>query len=157
GKLTIRPNGLVHTVTVDKNNRATGVAFVDRLTRRHEEVRGRIVVLGASTLETTRLLLNSKSPAHPNGLANSSGALGKYFCEHVMGGSVNGIIHELAGRHGIPSDARPDGSGAHISKFRKVTGRSKEFLRCLGFEGGAGEGELRVWAHRDRGMGASFN
>src|SRR2546427_400831 len=37
GKLTIRPNALVHTVTVDKNNRATGVAFVDRLTRRHEE------------------------------------------------------------------------------------------------------------------------
>jgi len=156
GKLTIRPNALVHTVTVDKNNRATGVAFVDRLTRRHEEVRGRIVVLGASTLETTRLLLNSKSPAHPNGLANSSGVLGKYFCEHVMGGSVNGIIHELAGRHGIPSDARPHGSGAYIPKFRNVTERSKEFLRGYGFEGGAGAGEFPGVAHRLPGFGASF-
>jgi choline dehydrogenase-like flavoprotein len=156
GKLTIRPNSLVHTVLVDRNNRATGVAYVDRLTHRQEEARGRIVVLGASTLETTRLLLNSKSAAHPDGLGNSSGALGKYFCEHIMGGSVDGIIHELAGRHGIPSDARPHGSGAYIPKFRNVAERSKEFLRGYGFEGGAGAGEFPSIAHRLAGFGASF-
>jgi len=154
--LTIRPNSLVHTVLVDRNNRATGVAYVDRVTHRHEEARARVVVLGASTLETTRLLLNSKSAAHPNGLANSSGVLGKYFCEHIMGGSVDGIIHELAGRHGIPSDARPHGSGAYIPKFRNVTERSKEFLRGYGFEGGAGAGEFPGVAHRLAGFGAAF-
>ncbi len=156
GNLTIRPNSLVHAVLVDKNNHATGVAYVDRLTRKQAEVTGRIILLGASTLETTRLLLNSISPRWPTGLANSSGVLGKYFCEHIMGGSVNGIIHELEDRHGIPADARPYGAGAYIPKFRNVADRTKSFLRGYGYEGGAGAGEFPGIAHRLPGFGASF-
>src|SRR2546430_8963356 len=53
-------------------------------------VRAKVVVLAASTLESARLLLLSKSRSHANGLANSSGHVGHNFCEHIMGPGVTG-------------------------------------------------------------------
>src|SRR2546422_7047859 len=52
---------------------------------RSYEAKGKVVILAASTLESARLLLLSRSPQHPNGLGNSSGHVGHNFCEHVMG------------------------------------------------------------------------
>jgi len=73
-------------------NRATGVRVVDSTTREVLDFKARIVILAASTLESTRLLLLSKSAGYPEGLANSSGAVGRYFCEHVMGPGASGMM-----------------------------------------------------------------
>ena len=73
GNLTIVPNAVVREITVDKNTGlANGANFVERQSQREMHAKARVVVVGASCLESTRLLLNS-------GIANSSGALGHYL------------------------------------------------------------------------------
>lgn len=91
--VTLRTNAIVSEVLTDAAGRARGVTVVDRLTRRKEQLAGRAIVLAASTLESTRILLNSRSPQHPEGLGNSSGALGHYLMDHVgvhLGGYTPG-------------------------------------------------------------------
>src|SRR5439155_23720958 len=83
GKLDILCNAMVYEVTLDKSGRASGVRFVDKRNGRHEAVSARAVVLAASACESVRILLNSKSPQFPNGLANSSGKLGRYIMDTV--------------------------------------------------------------------------
>ena len=96
GNLTLRTNATAREITVDPaTGKARGVAFVDTETGRAYEARGRVVVVAASTLESARLLLLSKSPQHPNGIGNSSGHVGHNFCEHVMGPSVTGLVKDL--------------------------------------------------------------
>jgi len=83
GNLSILTDAVVSHVTTDpQSGKATGVAYFDRFTRQAREVKAKVVVLGASTLESTRILLNSK----PGGLANDSGTLGRYLMDHLMGG-----------------------------------------------------------------------
>jgi choline dehydrogenase-like flavoprotein len=86
GRLSIRTNATVHEVTVDPaTGKARGVGFIDTVTGKSYEARAKAVVLAASTLESARLLLLSKSRQHPNGIGNSSGLVGHHFCEHLMG------------------------------------------------------------------------
>jgi choline dehydrogenase-like flavoprotein len=80
--VSLRPNSVVSHVLVGADGRATGIAFVDRLTKRSEEVRARSVVLCASAIESARILLNSRSQHHPDGLGSSSGTLGRYLMDH---------------------------------------------------------------------------
>ena len=82
GRMTLRPNSVVREVLVDENGKARGVAIVDRLTKKDFEVRSRVVVLAASALESTRIMLNSVSRFWPNCIANSSGVLGHYLMEN---------------------------------------------------------------------------
>ena len=77
GKLTVKTDAHVYEVLVDKSGKAAGVRYIDRITGERHEVRARAVMLGASTGETARILLNSKSTAFPDGLANSSGQVGR--------------------------------------------------------------------------------
>ena len=60
-------------------------------------VSGRVVILAASTCETARLLLNSKSIRHPNGLANDSNVVGKYLHDST-GAAIGGVLPQLFGR-----------------------------------------------------------
>src|SRR5437867_2074638 len=94
GKLKIQPNAMAREVVTDENGLATGVSYVDTKDRREYQVRARIVVLAASACESARLLLNSRSPRFPNGLANSSGVVGKYLTDST-GLSVSGFIPKL--------------------------------------------------------------
>jgi len=64
------------------------VGYFDGVTKKYEEAFAKVVVLAASTLESTRIMLNSTSRWHPNGLANSSGVLGHYLSDHFTAGSV---------------------------------------------------------------------
>ncbi len=80
---TLITNAMARSINVDARGRASGVTYVDRTTGAEHEVRARIVVAACGTLETTRLLLLSKSPSSPNGIANSSGLVGKNFLEHL--------------------------------------------------------------------------
>src|SRR5215213_1134324 len=94
GRLKIIPNAMAREVTVDQSGLADGVAYIDKGSSRDNHVRARIVVLAASACESARILLNSKSSKFPQGLGNSSGAVGKYLTDST-GTSVRGFIPAL--------------------------------------------------------------
>ena len=96
GRLTILTEAMAREVTTDRSGLATGVAYVDKATGRDAHVRARVVVLAASACESARLLLNSRSPRFPQGLANSSGVVGKYLTD-TTGTDVTGFVPQLAG------------------------------------------------------------
>src|SRR5438132_445812 len=122
---------------VDPNTgRARGVAFLDSETRKSYEAKARVVIVAASTLESARLLLLSRSRQHPNGLGNSSGHVGHNFCEHVMGPGVTGLVKDLVGKPPTLDDGRP--GGFYIPRFRNLKDRQPGFVRGYGFEGGGG-------------------
>ena len=77
GKLTILDNAHVCDVTVDSSGRASGVRFIDKRSGGVRKASGRAVILGAGTVDTARILLQSKSVAHPNGLGNDTGQVGR--------------------------------------------------------------------------------
>lgn len=84
GRLTTRTDALVRSVTIDgRTGRADGVDFVDRHSKRLHHAEADVVLLCASTIETVRILLNSATDGHPDGLANSSGLLGRYFMDQT--------------------------------------------------------------------------
>jgi len=112
--------------------------------------------MGAGTLDSTRILLNSKSADYPNGLGNSSGVLGKYFCEQIMAGNISGIIPRLKGNKNRGGDAHPEGGGIYIPKFRNLKEKRKDFVRGYGFEGGGGSSEFPGFANKIPGFGAHF-
>jgi choline dehydrogenase-like flavoprotein len=146
GNLSLRTNATVYEVTVDKRTgKASGVAFVDTETGKAYEVRAKAVVLAASTLESTRLMLLSKSRQHPNGIGNSSGQVGHNFCEHVMGPHVTGLVKSKVGAPRTLDDGRP--GGFYIPRFRNLTDKSEKFLRGYGFEGGSGMGMFPHMGH----------
>jgi choline dehydrogenase-like flavoprotein len=95
-----------------------------------------VVVLAASTLESTRILLLSKSRLYPNGLANSSGHVGHNFCEHVMGPEIVGQVQDRIGKPSTLDDGRP--GGFYIPRFRNLADKHPKFIRGYGFEGGSG-------------------
>jgi len=94
GRLTLLTGAMAREVTVDGRGRATGVSWVDKATGKDEHVQARVVVLAASACESARLLLNSKSSRFPNGLANSSGVVGRYLTD-TTGTDVAGFIPRM--------------------------------------------------------------
>jgi choline dehydrogenase-like flavoprotein len=136
GRSTLVPNAVVREVLVDKNTgRARGVAYVDAVTREHREVYARAVVLCAGTLESTRILLNSRSAAGAEGLANSSGVLGHYLMDHVGGGGASGTMPMLDSKV-LEQDGRAN--GIYVARFRNVDKNKPhgKFIRGYGFQGG---------------------
>jgi choline dehydrogenase-like flavoprotein len=91
GLLELRTNAMVREVLVGPDGLATGVSYIDRKTRKEVSVKAKIVVLAASCCETARILLNSKNSQFPNGVANSSGLVGKYIMDTV-GSAVGGFL-----------------------------------------------------------------
>jgi len=147
GKLTLRTDAVAAQVTTS-NGKATGVAYVDRTTREAREVRGKVVVLCASTLESTRLLLNSA----PGGLANSSGVLGRYLMDHIYKGYTAGEFPELPkGQAWFGAPRRPN--GIYIPRFRNVDRRETNgFIRGYGYQGSF----FPSFAYSGPGFGAGF-
>jgi glucoside 3-dehydrogenase (cytochrome c) catalytic subunit len=139
GNLTLRTNATVREITVDpKTGKATGVHFIDSETMQDYTIRAKVVVVAASTLESTRLLLLSKSTLYPNGLANSSGHVGHNFCEHLCGATILGQAKDLIGKPSTNDDGRP--GAFYIPRFRNLKEKNPKFLRGYGFEGGGGQG-----------------
>jgi choline dehydrogenase-like flavoprotein len=80
GNVTVRPFSVVSEVLLDEStNKARGVRVIDMNTKEVMDFTARVVVLGAGCLDTTRILLNSKSARYPNGMGNSSDVLGRYL------------------------------------------------------------------------------
>jgi choline dehydrogenase-like flavoprotein len=155
GRMTLRPNSIVREVIVDKKTgKASGVRVVDQLTRRNYEERARVVVLCASTLESTRILMLSTSQQYPNGLGNSSGVLGHYVMDHIFPIGVSGIVETLRGQAYDYSDGRAN--GVYVPKFRNVFDRHPKFIRGYGMQGSASMGYDYMKAARVPGFGAEF-
>jgi choline dehydrogenase-like flavoprotein len=95
GNLDIICNAMVREVLTGPDGLATGVSYVDKTTRKEVQARGKVVVLAASNCETCRLLLNSRSTQHPNGLANSSGVVGRYLMDTVGADGTVGFFPVL--------------------------------------------------------------
>jgi choline dehydrogenase-like flavoprotein len=104
GNLSILTDAMVYEVTLGRNGRASGVNFVDRTSGKQQHVSARVVVLAASAFESVRILLNSKSAQFPNGLANSSGKVGRYLMDTV-GSSLSGQIPLLESLPPLNEDA----------------------------------------------------
>lgn len=97
GRCEIRPDSYVARVEMGRDGRATGVSYFDRA-RRLQQQRAKAVVLCANGAETPRLLLNSSSPAFPQGLANSSGVVGKHLMFNTYYG-VNAQFEQPLNEH----------------------------------------------------------
>ncbi|WP_343744644.1 GMC family oxidoreductase [Chitinophaga sp.] len=97
GHVDLYTNAMVREVLTDDSGKATGVAYIDKADMQEYSVNARVVVLAASACESARLLLNSKSAKHPNGLANSSGVVGKYLHDST-GASRGGFVPALMDR-----------------------------------------------------------
>lgn len=155
GHLTLRTNATAYEVLTDRNTgKARGVAFLDSDTRKSYEAKAKVVILAASTLESARLLLLSRSAQYPNGLANSSGHVGHNFCEHVMGPGVTGVVKELVGKPHTLDDGRP--GGFYIPRFRNLGERQPGFIRGYGFEGSGGHTMFPRHAMGTPGFGAAY-
>jgi choline dehydrogenase-like flavoprotein len=143
GRLTTRTDAVVTQVTVDeKTGRATGAGFVDRLTKTEHHVTADIVVLCASTIESLRLLLNSRSTAHPDGLGNSSGLLGRYFMDQIPSLSF-GQSTTLKGWEPdttAPFDpVYPAAGGIYVPRFHNLEERTHAgFTTGFSFQGAMG-------------------
>lgn len=97
GQVDLYVNSMVREVTTDQEGRATGVSYINREDRKEYQLKGRVVVLAASACSTARILLNSKSPQHPNGLGNGSDLVGKYLHDST-GSSMAAFIPDLMNR-----------------------------------------------------------
>ena len=97
GNLTVKTGAVVREILTDTNGLATGVSYIDKDDMQEYQVKAKVVILAASTCESARILLNSKSSAHPNGLANASNAVGKYLHDSTQGGGA-AMLPQLLGR-----------------------------------------------------------
>jgi choline dehydrogenase-like flavoprotein len=104
GNLELKTNTYVRSVIAGDDGQAKGVAVVDRNTRQEEEFYGRAVVLAASTVETAKIMLNSKSRHWPQGIANSSGQVGRNLCDHLYGTTAYGYLPQLLGQPSFPDN-----------------------------------------------------
>ncbi len=109
GNLTIRTNAMVYEVVTNKEGNAEGVNFIDKLTGKQETVTARAVVLAASGCETARIMLNSKSTQFPDGIANSSGLVGKYIMDTIG----TGVLGQIPMLEHTPAHNTHGASGMH--------------------------------------------
>ena len=97
GNLTVITNAVVREIITDKNGLATGVSYVSKDDKQEYEVKAKTVVLAAGTCESARILLNSKTAQHPNGLSNSSNVVGRYLHDSTQTGGLV-ILPQLMNR-----------------------------------------------------------
>ena len=134
GKLTLLTHAMAREVTLDNRGLANGVSYIDTRTGADRHVNAKVVVLAASACETARLLLNSKSSQFPNGLANSSGVVGKYLTD-TTGTDVSGFIPKMMDH--VPHNEDGVGGG-HIYMPWWVDNRKLDFPRGYHIEVGGG-------------------
>lgn len=134
GNLTTVTDAIVTSVNYDADSRrASGVSVIDANSKAGRVYTGRMVFLCASTLGTAQIMLNSVSESFPNGIANTSGALGRYLMDHIGGSTSTGIFPGHLDRY--HSSRRPN--ECYVPRFRNVDDKDERFLRGFGYQGGA--------------------
>ena len=136
GRLTVTTGAMVREVTTDESGRATGVLWIDTADGTEHHTRARIVVLAASACESARIMLNSKSPRHPQGLSNASGALGRYLTDST-GLSVRGFFPRLMN---MPPPNEDGVGGMHVYVPWWLDNRKLDFPRGYHIELWGGRG-----------------
>jgi choline dehydrogenase-like flavoprotein len=133
GNMTLKPNSLVERLEYDDaSGKISAVHVIDTKTRERSKYTAKIFFLCASTIASTQLLMNSKSEAFPNGLANHSGALGHYMMDHTLGMSGMGIFLDDMDSYYFGN--RP--TGLYIPRFRNLDGQDEDadFVRGYGYQ-----------------------
>lgn len=148
GNVKVTTDAMVAEVLIDKAGKANGIRYVDKKTGQWKEARAKTVVLAASSCESARILLNSKTAAFPDGLANSSGQVGKNLTDTV-GLGIGAYVPALEGRPQYNEDGI---SFAHVYMPWWQDDRHKE----LGFPRGY---HIEVWGDwgTHPGMGIGWN
>ncbi len=151
GNLTLLPFAVAHSIIYDDDKqRAKGVRVINAETGEATEYFARIIFVNAGTINSTLLLMNSKSARFPNGLGNDSGALGHYLMDHNYRGRVSGEYDGYADQYYF--GRRP--TGVYIPRFRNVgkdvQGAFKRgYAYACGGSRGRGDGT-------DNSIGAAF-
>jgi choline dehydrogenase-like flavoprotein len=156
GNLELRTDVLAKNILVGENGAAQGVAYIDRKTKQEVEMYGRAVVVAASCIESARIMLNSKSRHWPNGIANSSGQLGRNLCDHLYGQSATGYLPQLLGQPSFP-DSVGDNQVAWMPRWQNLKNPHEEnFIRGYSVYPDGGCTEYPWYAVQAEGFGSSF-
>jgi len=154
GRLTLVTGAMAREILIDKDGKATGVSYIDKATKSEKRVSAAAIVLAASACESARLLLNSKSSFFPNGLANSSGTVGRYLTDSV-GSDGGGHIPSFAK---IPPHNHDGVGGMHMYIPWWKFDRKNDFPRGYHIELGGGRnmpgvGMFDEMCRREEGYG----
>jgi len=137
GNMTLRPYSIVHSIIYDETKRkAIGVLVRDSETLQEIEYFSKIIFLCASTINSTSIMLNSKSKRFPNGFGNDSDELGHNIMDHHFLVGARAIIDGYEDRY--YTKGRP--SGTYLPRFRNVGKNKMDYLRGFGYQGGASRG-----------------
>jgi choline dehydrogenase-like flavoprotein len=156
GKLTLITGAMAREILVGPDGKATGVSYIDKATRTEKRVHARAVVVAASSCESARLLLNSKSRLFPDGLGNSSGWVGRNLTDSV-GSNGGGYVPEMAK---IPPHNHDGVGGMHMYIPWWKYDRKNDFPRGYHIEisGGREMPSAGMFAHLcDEGEGYGLN
>lgn len=156
GKLTVIDNAIAARVLVNGRGLADGVQYFDRKTKAERRVYGDVVVVAASCVDSTRILLNSKSSAYPNGIGNSNDVIGRYLSEQVRF-HVYGFAPELLGT-ATQNDDGIGGEHIYLPRFNQQRPlSSRKFLRGYGAQfWNTGAHGTPSYAKQLPGFGADF-
>jgi choline dehydrogenase-like flavoprotein len=150
--LTIRPFSVVHSIIYDeKKGKAVGVRVVDTNTKQTTDFFAKVIFLNASALNSTLILLNSKSKRFPNGLGNDSETLGKYVGFHNYRGTMGGDIEGFEDKYYFGFNP----SESMMANFRNLKKQDTDFVGgYMAFMGAYRDtGDIRLVSHE---MGAEF-
>lgn len=136
GQIDLFTNCMVREVNTNSEGKATGVTYVNKEDRKEYGLKGKIVVLAASACSSARILLNSKSAQHPNGLGNSSDIVGHYLHDST-GSSRAAFIPSLINRKTYNEDGV---GGLHVYSPWWLDNKKLDFPRGYHIEIGGGMG-----------------
>src|ERR1700722_10573676 len=134
GRLTMIANAMAREIIVGKSGKAEAVSYIDKATRSEQHVYAKAVVVAASACESARLLLNSRSASHPAGVANSSGAVGRYLTDSV-GSDLAGYFPQF---ENFPAHNHDGVGGMHMYMPWWLFGKKNDFPRGYHIEFGGG-------------------
>jgi choline dehydrogenase-like flavoprotein len=137
GNIDIVANAMAREVLTDNNGLATGISYISKENMQEYQVNGRVVIVAAGACESARLLLNSKSQRHPNGLSNSSNVVGKYLHDST-GAALGGYLPKLFGRKRYNEDGV---GGMHIYSPWWLDNKKLDFPRGYHIEYWGGMGQ----------------
>ncbi len=132
GRMNLITNAVAARVLMRDGGKAEGIEYIDSQTRELKQVKAKVLVLCASTLESTRLLMNSN-------ICNSSGALGRYLMDHIYQGGASGLMPMFEAKPWAGAPRRPN--GIYVPRFRNIKEKmTNGFIRGYGYQGGSTPG-----------------
>lgn len=130
GKLSVIDNAVATRILVGDNGLANGVQYFDRYSKQEHSIYGKRVIIAASCIDSTRILLNSTSTKYPNGIGNSSDVIGRYLSEQVRF-TVRAFAPELKGA-AVQNDDGIGGAHMYMPRFNHRDGRKRDYIRGFG-------------------------